>query len=46
MPGGQTRMQYIEELDTYVGAVTNTDSDPVEAPDLVERVWTVLNAAR
>jgi len=42
MPGGQAKMQYIEELDTYVGAVTNSDSDPAEAPDLVDRVWAVL----
>ena len=35
-------MTYIEELDTYVGAVTNTDGDSVSEPDLVERVWTVL----
>lgn len=46
MPGGQAKMQYIEELDTYVGAVTNSDSDPGEGADLVERVWAVLNAAR
>ena len=42
MPGGQAKMQYIEELDTYLGAVTNTDSDSVSAPDLVDRVWTAL----
>jgi len=30
-------MQYIPELDVYVGAVTNTDRDYVAAPDLVER---------
>jgi D-alanyl-D-alanine carboxypeptidase len=45
MPGGQAKMQYIEELDTYIGAVTNTDPDRVEEPGLVERVWTVLKAA-
>jgi hypothetical protein len=35
-------MQYIPELDVYIGAVKNTDSDRVEAPDLVERVREAL----
>ena len=35
-------MQYIPELDVYVGAVTNTDRDYVAAPDLVERVRRAL----
>jgi D-alanyl-D-alanine carboxypeptidase len=46
MPGGIAKMQYIEDLDTYVGAVSNTDADRVEEPDLVERVWAVLKAAK
>jgi D-alanyl-D-alanine carboxypeptidase len=41
-PGCEAIMTYIEELDTYVGAVTNTDLDSVSEPCLVERVWTVL----
>lgn len=44
MPGGQATMYYIEEIDTYVGAVTNSDNDPGEPgrPWLVERVWEAL----
>jgi len=44
MPGGQAKMYYIEELDTYIGAVTNSDNDPTEpgTPGLVERVWDAL----
>ena len=42
LPGSGSAMQYIPELDVYIGAVTNTDSDPVEAPDLVERVKAAL----
>jgi D-alanyl-D-alanine carboxypeptidase len=42
LPGSGSVMQYIPELDVYVGAVTNTDSDRVEAPELVERVHAAL----
>lgn len=42
LPGGGSVNQYIQDLDVYVGAVRNTDSDWVEAPDLVERVRSAL----
>jgi D-alanyl-D-alanine carboxypeptidase len=42
LPGGGSVMQYIPELDVYVGAVMNADADDVEAPDLVERVKRAL----
>jgi len=42
LPGGGSVMQYIVDLDVYVGAVTNTDLDWMEAPDLVERVRDAL----
>lgn len=42
LPGSGSVMQYVPELDVYIGAVTNTDSDPVGAPDLVERVHAAL----
>jgi hypothetical protein len=38
LPGTGSVMQYIPELDVYIGAVTNTDSDRVEEPNLVGRV--------
>jgi D-alanyl-D-alanine carboxypeptidase len=42
LPGSGSVMRYIPELDVYIGAVTNTDSDYVELPDLVERVHAAL----
>jgi D-alanyl-D-alanine carboxypeptidase len=43
LPGSGSVMRYIPELDVYVGAVTNTDSDYGEdIPDLVERVYDAL----
>ena len=42
LPGSGTVMRYIPELDVYIGAVTNTDSDYVELPDLIERVHAAL----
>ena len=42
LPGGGSVCQYIQDLDVYVGAVRNTDSDWVSAPDLVERVRRAL----
>jgi D-alanyl-D-alanine carboxypeptidase len=42
LPGSASVMQYIPELDVYIGAVTNTDKDYVEVPDLVERVHAAL----
>lgn len=42
LPGSGAVMQYIPELDVYIGAVTNTDKDLVEAPQLVERVKRAL----
>jgi CubicO group peptidase (beta-lactamase class C family) len=44
LPGGGAIMQYIPELDVYIGAVTNTDLGAAGASALVERVrWTLLN---
>jgi len=44
LPGSLATMQYIPELDVYIGAVTNSDRDYVGAPGLVERVtWALLN---
>lgn len=42
LPGSASVMQYIPELDVYIGAVTNTDMDYVEVPDFVERVRAAL----
>ena len=44
LPGSGAIMQYIPELDVYIGAVTNTEFDDIGASALVERVrWTLLN---
>jgi D-alanyl-D-alanine carboxypeptidase len=42
LPGSGSAMRYIPELDVYIGAVTNTDSNYAELPDLVERVYAAL----
>jgi len=42
LPGGGSVNQYIPDLDVYVGAVRNTDPDPAEAPNLIERVRSAL----
>lgn len=42
LPGGGAIMQYIPELDVYVGAVTNTDLGAVGASDLVVQVRRAL----
>jgi D-alanyl-D-alanine carboxypeptidase len=42
LPGSGSVMRYIPELDVYVGAVTNTDSNYADLPDLVERVHAAL----
>jgi D-alanyl-D-alanine carboxypeptidase len=38
LPGSGSVMRYIPELDVYIGAVTNTDSNYADLPDLAERV--------
>ncbi len=38
MPGGGAVMQYLPELDVYIGAVTNTDLTGEAASELVKRV--------
>jgi D-alanyl-D-alanine carboxypeptidase len=42
LPGSGSVMRYIPELDVYIGAVTNTDSNYADLPDLVERVYAAL----
>jgi D-alanyl-D-alanine carboxypeptidase len=42
LPGGGAIMQYIPELDIYIGAVTNTDLDADGASDLVVRIRRAL----
>jgi D-alanyl-D-alanine carboxypeptidase len=42
LPGSGSVMRYIPELDVYIGAVTNTDSNYAELPHLVERVHAAL----
>ncbi len=42
LPGSASIMEYIPELDVYIGAVTNTDMDYIDAPELVERVHGAL----
>ena len=42
LPGSGSVMRYIPELDVYIGAVTNTDSNYADLPDLVERVHAAL----
>ena len=42
LPGSGSVMRYIPELDVYIGAVTNTDSNYADLPDLAERVHAAL----
>jgi D-alanyl-D-alanine carboxypeptidase len=42
LPGSGAIMQYIPELDIYIGAVTNTDLDADGASDLVVRIRRAL----
>jgi hypothetical protein len=37
LPGSGSVMRHIAELDVYIGAVTNTDSNYANLPDLSER---------